>query len=137
MYLNEIKIIGRLGKVPEYKQGIRSRLSFSVCTSRKFRKQDGSYSEVKDWHLVTAWGKLADNIAGFRLPPGCPVFVNGEMHYSQYQAKDGSNKVKAEIVASDIQVLANRSETESLAKSQPQQEQQPQQEEYGEDNLPF
>lgn len=136
MYLNEIKIIGRLGKAPEYKQGTRSRLSVSVCTSRKFRKQDGSYSEVKDWHIVTAWGKLADNIAGFRLPPGCPVFVNGEMRYSQYQAKDGSTRVKAEIVASDIQVLSSKSECETARMSQPETQPEPQPEE-GYDNLPF
>lgn len=135
MYLNEIKIIGRLGKAPEYRQGTRSRLSVSVCTSRKFRKQDGSYSEVKDWHIVTAWGKLADNIAGFRLPPGCPVFVNGEMHYSQYQAKDGSTRVKAEIVASDIQVLSTKSECESARATAPMPEPQPQEDDC--DNLPF
>jgi len=135
MYLNEIKIIGRLGKSPEYKQGTRSRLSVSVCTSRKFRKQDGSVSEVKDWHLVTAWGKLADNIAGFRLPPGAPVFVNGEMHYSQYTGKDGTTKIKAEIVADDIQILATKSECESVRQSAPAPTAEPEQENY--DNLPF
>lgn len=135
MYLNEIKIIGRLGKAPEYKQGTRSRLSVSVCTSRKFRKQDGSMSEVKDWHLVTAWGKLADNIANFRLPPGCPVFVNGEMHYSQYTGKDGTQKIKAEIVATDIQVLTTKTDCESMRQSAPAQETG--HESYDEDNLPF
>ncbi len=125
MYLNRIEIIGRLGRSPEIKEGVRTRAGMSVCTSRKFKKPDGTMGEVKDWHLVTAWGKLAEVIGGFSLSSGTPVYVSGEMRYTAYEGKDGSQKMKAEIIASEIQVLstkAERSEGDGFAAPAPKKD---------------
>lgn len=115
MYLNKIEIIGRLGKEPEVnKTGSgRTRCSFSVCTSKKFRTSDGSEQEVKDWHNVTAWGKLGDVIASFGLMPGTPLYVSGEVHYSTWDAPDGTKKTRVDISASDVQVLQPRAVSQS------------------------
>lgn len=110
MYLNRIEIIGRLGRAPEIKEGARTRAGLTVCTSRKFKKPDGTYGEVKDWHIVTAWGKLAELIGGFNLGSGVPVYVAGEMRYTSYEDKEGITRTKAEIVASEVQVLNTRAE---------------------------
>lgn len=115
MYLNKIEIIGRLGKEPEVnKTGSgRTRCSFSVCTSKKFRTSDGSEQEVKDWHNVTAWGKLGDVIASFGLMPGTPLYVSGEVHYSTWDAQDGTKRTRVDISASDVQVLQPRAVSQS------------------------
>lgn len=115
MYLNKIEIIGRLGKEPEVnKTGSgRTRCSFSVCTSKKFRTSDGSEQEVKDWHNVTAWGKLGDVIASFGLMPWTPLYVSGEVHYSTWDAPDGTKKTSVDISASDVQVLQPRAVSQS------------------------
>lgn len=115
MYLNKIEIIGRLGKEPEVnKTGSgRTRCSFSVCTSKKFRTADGTEQEVKDWHNVTAWGKLGDVIASFGLMAGTPLYVSGELHYSTWESQDGTKKTRADISASDVQVLQPRVTSQS------------------------
>lgn len=146
MYLNKIEIIGRLGKEPEVnKTGSgRTRCSFSVCTSKKFKTSDGNEQEVKDWHNVTAWGKLGDVIASFGLMAGTPLYVSGEIHYSTYEAQDGTKKTRADISASDVQVLQPRAVSQSSndswnrkptnAKTDPSWEQNTGSEDY---DLPF
>lgn len=135
MYLNRIELIGRLGKAPEMNLvgNGRTRLTFSLCTSRAYKDSSGESKEIKDWHNVTAWGKLGDVLCGFNLQPGTPLFVAGELHHSIYE-KDGIKFDRVDINASEVQILQKKGCTPSRNDAKTEQQTEPDTDDY---DLPF
>lgn len=92
MSLNQMTILGRVGRDAEYSQhGETGFLKFSVATSKKFKGE-----ETTTWHNVTIIGKLADAIQNF-VRKGQEIFVQGELNKRSYE-KDGQQKEYVEIV---------------------------------------
>jgi len=102
--MNTAMILGRLGRDPEtrYTNGGKQVCNFSVATDRK----SGGES-VTDWHNVTCWDKTADIAAKF-LRKGSEVMVQGEIRYSTYKAKDGTEKNKTEINCTRIVLVGKK-----------------------------
>lgn len=100
---NSVKLIGRLGQDPEIrtldKGSKMARLS--LATSETFTDQQGVRKEQTQWHNLVVWGNLA-TICEKYLKKGKEIAVDGRIAYRNWEDKNGSKRVSADIVVSDI-----------------------------------
>jgi len=95
---NTVLLVGRIARDPESRdtQGSTTDTSLSVVTDRPARNKEGkTYKDdngytVKDseFHRVTCFNGLATNVAKF-CSKGQLVTVQGRIHYTQWDDKDG------------------------------------------------
>ena len=104
--LNEVRLIGRLGKDPECRTTDSGTpvANLSLATSESWTDDNQTDHERTAWHRVVAWGKLAE-ICQEYLAKGRLVYVAGYIRYREYAGKDGVSRQVAEIVAKTVQVL--------------------------------
>lgn len=108
--LNKAILIGNLGSDPEIRMtGSGTKVAqFSLATSRSWKSQSGEQQEKTEWHRVVCWDKLADIVERY-LRKGQQVYIEGEIEYRQYEAKDGSGtRYATEIRARDMMMLGGR-----------------------------
>lgn len=108
--VNKVIIIGNLGSDPELRTtgGGQQVAQFSVATSRSWTNASGEKQEKTEWHRIVAWRKLAE-IADRYLKKGDKVYIEGEIQYREYEAKDGSGKrYVTEIEAREMTMLGGR-----------------------------
>ena len=106
MYLNQVSLIGFLGKDAELKTTNNNRnfVVLSVATGRSWKdKESQEYKRETDWHRVVAWGNLTKFAQ--KLKKGEHIFVQGELRPRQYDKPvgKGSNKEEVTIYVADIQ----------------------------------
>ena len=106
MYLNQVSLIGFLGKAAELKTTNNNRdfVILSVATGRSWKdKESQEYQRETDWHRIVAWGNLAKFAQ--KLKKGEHVFVQGELRPHQYGKQVGKGKSKEEVTmyVADIQ----------------------------------
>jgi single-strand DNA-binding protein len=96
--LNEVALIGNLGKDPEvrYLPSGDAVASFSLATTEKWRDKSGNQKEETQWHQVEAFGKLAEIVRDY-CTKGKQVFVRGTLKYDQWTDKDGVKKERAKV----------------------------------------
>lgn len=105
-------IVGYLGADPEMRYldtGVAV-CNFSIATSRKYNRKDGTSVDETTWFRVTVWGNPAENAYKY-LTKGCPVLVEGQLKPDKdgnprtFQRNDGTWGSKYEITASDVRYL--------------------------------
>jgi len=106
MYLNQVSLIGFLGKDAELKTTTTNRdfVVLSVATSRSWKdKESQEYKRETDWHRVVAWGNLTKFAQ--KLKKGEHIFVQGELRPRQYDKQVGKGKDKEDVTmyVADIQ----------------------------------
>ena len=106
MYLNQVSLIGFLGKDAELKTTNNNRdfVTLSVATGRSWKDKDShEYKRETDWHRVVAWGNLTKFAQ--KLKKGEHIFVQGELRPRQYGKPlgKGSNKEEVTMYVADIQ----------------------------------
>ncbi len=99
--LNQVNIIGALGKDPELKNldGGKVVCTFSVATSERHNEKT-----MTEWHKVVVWGKLAELCAQY-LSKGKKAFVQGRLQTRSWE-KDGKKQYVTEIVAAKVLFLS-------------------------------
>ena len=103
--LNRIVLIGRLTKDPELRYtgtGIAV-VSFSLAVDRAFKSASGE--READFINVVAWRGLAENCSNY-LSKGKLAAVDGRLQIRSYDAKDGTKRTVAEVVAEDVRFLS-------------------------------
>jgi len=97
---NQITVNGKVGQEPElrYSQGGMAILTFSVADT--YGKDD---KKKTTWHNVTAFGKLAENIAS-TINKGDSVIVMGRMEQEEFTKKDGTKGKSTKVVAEEVGV---------------------------------
>lgn len=84
--LNEVKLIGHLGRDPE--QGGETRpVVLHVATSERWKSEDGQLQERTDWHYVVLWGRSREHVMKY-LRQGSRVFVEGKLRHEQYHDRE-------------------------------------------------
>ena len=88
--MNNITLLGRLGKNPEIKffESGKSKVSFSIAVTRSFKDKDGKYGV--DWFNCVCFGKTGE-IIGDTFKKGDSIVVNGSIQNNKY-LKDGSQR---------------------------------------------
>ncbi len=98
--LNRVILVGRLVADPE----LRYTPSGSAVAQLLLATNEGSEPE---FHQLSAWGKLAE-FAGSYLKKGRLIYVEGRLHWSSWQAADGSQRRSCEVRVGNLQVLDQR-----------------------------
>jgi len=106
MNLNKVMLIGNLTRDPEVRTTAtgQSVCSFGLATNRRWNDKDGQKQEAVEFHNVVAWGKLAE-ICGQYLNKGKKMYVEGRLQTRKWQAQDGAEKQRTEIVMENMQML--------------------------------
>jgi single-strand DNA-binding protein len=87
------EVIGNVGKDPEITTttGGRSKASFSVAHTKKFKNAAGEPVERTTWFRCVAWGKIAEIVEKY-VSKGNLVRVAGEMQNDKFTGRDGTEK---------------------------------------------
>ena len=115
--VNKVILVGNLGADPEtrYTASGAAITNITVATSESWRdKQTGENQERTEWHRVVFFNRLAE-IAGEYLRKGRQVYIEGSLRTRKWQGQDGSDRYSTEIVASEMQMLDSRGETQQSA----------------------
>jgi single-strand DNA-binding protein len=109
---HKIIIVGYLGRDPEmrYTQDGTAVTNFSVATSRKWTRPDGTKMDETIWFRVSAWRQLAE-ICNEYLQKGRPVLVEGRLKPDEngnpriWTGNDGVARASYEITAATVKFL--------------------------------
>ncbi len=108
--LNQVQIIGYLGKDPEtrFMPSGDAVCNFSIATTEKWKdKATGEPREITEWHRCSTFGGLAE-ICGKYLKKGSLAFVQGKIQTRKYTDKDGAEKFSTEIKVDQMKMLGGR-----------------------------
>jgi single-strand DNA-binding protein len=112
--LNKVMLIGNLTRDPEMRytpQGTAV-CTFGLATNRTWTTDSGDKKEDVEFHNLVAWNKLAE-ICAQLLKKGRKVYVEGRLSTRSWQAQDGSQKQRTEVVISDMVILDKKSDEAS------------------------
>lgn len=106
---NKVNLIGRIGQKPELQnvQGGYQLTRFSVATRESFKDKSGTWQDNTQWHTITAWGKLAENIVRL-LDKGNEIALEGKLVNKQYESKSGEKRYATEIELNEYMLLSKR-----------------------------
>ena len=120
--LNEVTLVGNVGKDPETKAltGGNVQATFTLATSTGgYTGKDGKeIPEKTQWHNIVVWGAQA-SVAEKFIKKGSKVLIKGRIEYRDYE-KDGQKRYITEIVASDIMLLSQPMQSQPTTQPQPQ-----------------
>jgi single-strand DNA-binding protein len=102
--MNSVAISGRLGQDPEvrYTANGKQVANLSVAVDDSYKKES-EWVKRTVWVRVAAWGKQAENASSLRK--GGLVFVAGKLQENKWNDKDGNEKTKMEVLASEVHGL--------------------------------
>ena len=105
-YLNRIELRGRVGHEPKiFSVGDSKVARFSVATNESYRARNGELREEVTWHNVSAWDNR--KVASLEtIRKGCFVHLVGRIRTTRYTASDGSERTLVEVVAGELEVVA-------------------------------
>lgn len=110
--LNKVMLIGNLTRDPEMRytpQGTAV-CTFGVATNRSWTTDTGEKKEEADFHNIVAWNKLAE-ICTQLLKKGRKVYVEGRLTTRSWQAADGTQKQRTEVVINDMVILDRKEDS--------------------------
>lgn len=128
--INKVILVGNVGADPEVRSlesGVKTARLRVATTERFFNRQTNESSEQTEWHTVIFWRGLADVVDKY-VRKGSQIYVEGSIHYRDWQGNDGQRHFVTEITADELKLLGRRGDGQQ---SQTQQYgQQPQQSQY-------
>ncbi len=106
--LNQVMIIGNVGKEPEmrFTPSGKPVTSFSVACNDKFGDK-----EITEWFNIVAWNKTAE-LCNQYLTKGQQVFVGGRLQTRTWDGDDGVKHYKTEVIANKVVFLGAKKQAE-------------------------
>jgi single-strand DNA-binding protein len=101
--MNQVMLAGNIGKDPQIRSFEKGRklATFNLAIKEEYRTRTGEAAVSTSWHMISAWGKLADTIEG-KLKQGSFVKVVGRLATRSYTDKDGQKRFITEVIARAI-----------------------------------
>jgi single-strand DNA-binding protein len=117
--LNRVQLIGNLTRDPElrYTPTGAAVVSFGLATNRTWKTDTGEKHDETEFHNIVAWNKLAELCSQF-LVKGRKIYVEGRLATRSWQAQDGTQKSRTEIVIDDMILLDNQGQTGAARKAE-------------------
>ena len=113
--LNKVMLIGRLGADPEARSTPNGStvVNFSLATGDTYKdKNTGQTVEKTEWHRIVVWDKLGE-ICKQYLHKGSLVYIEGRLQTRSWDDKEtGKKNYTTEIVATDMQILTPKSQSD-------------------------
>ena len=114
---HKIVIVGHLGRDPEmrYTADGTPVTNFSVASSRRWNRSDGTQVDETVWFRVSAWRRLAETCNQF-LQKGRLVLVEGRLQPDErgnprvFTRSDGTTGASYEVTAVVVRFLGGRGE---------------------------
>lgn len=101
--MNNITLVGRLGKDPEFKQLSSDQMVASTTMAvRKWKKE-----EAPDWFNIEVWGKQGKLLADY-CRKGDQVAVQGRMTSETYTTREGAPATKWVVKVSNVTLVESR-----------------------------
>ncbi len=107
---NKVILVGNLTRDVEirYTQGGLAVGKMGMAVNRRY-KQGEEQKESTCFVDLTAFGKQAEVLSQY-VSKGSPLFVEGRLEYSTWEAKEGGGKRnKLEVISENFQFLGGRS----------------------------
>lgn len=126
MDLNKVMLIGRLTRDPESRttpQGVTV-CNFSIATSRAWKDQQGNPQERTEFHNIVAWRRLGEICAQY-LAKGRQIYLEGHLETRSWEDQTGQKKYRTEVIADNMIMLGNKSDSPARSTQQSAQEVQP------------
>ena len=104
---NKVILMGNLARDPEmrYTADRRACAKFAVAVNNTWKDKSGEKRESVDFINIVVFGPMAENCEKY-LAKGRPVLVEGRLHTSSYEAKDGTGKrYSTDVIASGVTFL--------------------------------
>ena len=107
---NKVQLMGHLGNDPEFKtmENGRKMARFSVATNEGYKNAKGEWVENTQWHNLTAWGSVAENVEK-NLFKGTEVLIDGKLMNGNYLDKEGNKKYYTEVQVNDFLLVGKKS----------------------------
>lgn len=125
MAINKATITGNITRDPELRQtqGGTSVLTIGVAVNdRRKNQQTGEWEDYPNFIDCTIFGNRATGVAP-HLQKGMKVAIEGKLNQSRWQAEDGTNRSKIEIIVDEIEFMS-RQQGQTASKPVKQQPQQ-------------
>nr|DAN03972.1 MAG TPA: Single strand binding protein [Caudoviricetes sp.] len=105
--MNKVVLLGRLVKDPDvkYTQSGKCVASFTLAVDRPFKGQNGE--KETDFINVVTWGKTAE-LVGNSCIKGHRLLVDGRLQIRSYEAKDGTKRWVAEVIANGVEFIERK-----------------------------
>lgn len=111
--MNRATLLGHAGRNPEMRRlpSGDDVASFSLATTERFRRRDGTEGEATEWHSIVAFGASAEAVRKL-VRRGVPVLIEGRIATRSWTDRSGAARRTTEIVVSGpharVNVLAKR-----------------------------
>lgn len=111
--MNIISIIGNLTADPELRHTPSGTAVADLRVAVNSREKKGEeWVDRADFFDVTVWSKQAENCNQY-LSKGKKVGITGRLRQERWQNENGDNRSRVKIVASHVEFLTPRGESES------------------------
>lgn len=110
MAINKATITGNITRDPELRQtqGGTSVLTIGVAVDdRRKNQQTGEWEDYPNFIDCTIFGNRATGVAP-HLEKGMKVAIEGKLNQSRWQAEDGTNRSKIEIIVDEIEFMSRQ-----------------------------
>ena len=99
--LNNVVILGRLGKDPE-KRSDNAPVNMSVATDRNWRDpKTNEWQTDTSWHNIIGWGKTGEAMLNFKK--GDSVYIDGSLNYRTVEDQNtGAKRTFTDINAMSV-----------------------------------
>jgi single-strand DNA-binding protein len=103
--VNRVTLLGNVGSDPElrFTQGGVGVLSLSLATNETYLDRNQQRQERVEWHKIVVWGKRGEGLAKF-VKKGFGLLVEGSLRTTKYTDREGVERWKTEIIASNVVV---------------------------------
>lgn len=101
---NLTTLAGNLTRDPEIRYGGDGSAAchFGIAVDRRWKdKSSGEWREEASFFEVVCWRDLAEHVA-MSLPKGARVLVTGRLEQKSWQAGDGTQRTRVEVVAEEV-----------------------------------
>ncbi len=119
--LNKILITGNLVDDPRVsilESGVHV-ARMRIASNQSYKGRDGEWHQKTCFVDIVAWRRTAELVSEY-LRKGSPVLVEGELESSSWQAQDGTQRSKLEIVARRVQFLERQGQS-NVSEAKPAQ----------------
>lgn len=107
--VNRITLLGNVTRDPDVRAA-KSGLSITtldLATNRTVKDESGKPAQEAEFHHLVCFGGLAD-FSGKSIKKGAPLYVEGRIHTSKYQNKEGKDVSKTEVVVEKLVLLSSK-----------------------------
>lgn len=109
-FINEVTIMGNLGRKPElrYFANGTANLRVSLATTEKWTdKETGEIHTATEWHSVLLRGGQAERVAEY-MDAGDKLWIRGKIKARHYTDANGIERVISEVHAKEMKIINTR-----------------------------